>query len=131
VSAGRREPTGNRLIDKLPDPDYHTISADLELVDLGVRHRIYERNEPVEHVYFPIDGVISLVAEMSDGQSVEVATIGNEGMAGLPLFLQTRLTSEHRAFCQVPGQALCMAAEVFLAASSGCPPCGSCCSATR
>lgn len=114
MSAGRREHTGNRLIDKLPDPDYHTISGDLELIELRLRHRVYERDEPVAHVYFPVDSVISLVAEMSDGQSVEVATIGNEGMAGLPLFLQTRLTSEHRAFCQVPGKALCMTAEAFL-----------------
>lgn len=114
MSDGRREPTGNRLIDKLADPDYRTISADLELLELGLRHRVYERNEPVDHVYFPIDSVISLVAEMSDGQSVEVATIGNEGMAGLPLFLQTRLTSEHRSFCQVPGMSLRMTAETFL-----------------
>ena len=114
MSAGRPEPTGNRLIDKLPDPDYRMISGDLELLELALRHRVYQRDEPVEYAYFPVDSVISLVADMSDGQSAEVATIGNEGMAGLPLFLQSRLTSEHRAFCQVPGWALRMSAEAFL-----------------
>jgi CRP-like cAMP-binding protein len=102
------------LLDKLPEPDYHTISEHLELVDLPLRASIYERDEIVEHAYFPINCVLSLVAQMSDGQSVEVATIGNEGVAGLPLFLQTGRTSEHRAFCQVPGSALRMAADAFL-----------------
>lgn len=114
MPAGRHDSTGNRLIDKLPDPDYHTISGELEPVDLALRDRIYERDQPVEHVYFPISSVVSLVTEMRNGQSVEVATIGNEGMAGLPLFLQTRRTSEHRAFSQVPGKALRMGSEVFL-----------------
>jgi CRP-like cAMP-binding protein len=102
------------LLDKLPEPDYHAISEQLELVDLPLRAPIYERDQIVEHAYFPIDCVLSLVAQMSDGQSVEVATIGNEGVAGLPLFLQTRRTSEHRAFCQVAGSSLRMPAETFL-----------------
>jgi CRP-like cAMP-binding protein len=103
------------LLDKLPEPDYRTISGDLELVELGLRDMVYERDEPVEHAYFPVTAVLSLVTEMSNGQAVEVATIGNEGMSGLPLFLQRRRTSEHRAFCQIPGTSLRMSAETFMA----------------
>jgi CRP-like cAMP-binding protein len=114
VSASRHTLTGNRLLDKLPEPEYHRISGDLELVDMGLRDMVYERDEPVEYAYFPTSCVLSLVTEMSNGQAVEVATVGNEGMSGLPLFLQTRRTSEHRSFCQIPGESLRIAAEAFL-----------------
>jgi CRP-like cAMP-binding protein len=50
---------------------------------------------------------------MEDGRGIEVATIGNEGMAGLPVFLQATLTSSHMAFSQIPGQALRMPAARF------------------
>jgi CRP-like cAMP-binding protein len=50
---------------------------------------------------------------MEDGRGIEVATIGNEGMAGLPVFLQATLTSSHVAFSQIPGQALRMPARRF------------------
>jgi CRP-like cAMP-binding protein len=102
------------LLDKLPEPEYHRISGDLELVDMGLRDMVYERDEPVEYAYFPTSCVLSLVTEMSNGQAVEVATVGNEGMSGLPLFLQTRRTSEHRSFCQIPGESLRIGAEAFL-----------------
>jgi CRP-like cAMP-binding protein len=74
---------------------------------------VYRENEPIEHVYFPVTGVLSLVSQMHDGRGVEVATIGNEGMAGLPVFLQASLTSAHMAFSQIPGKALRMSAAEF------------------
>jgi CRP-like cAMP-binding protein len=74
---------------------------------------VYRENEPIEHVYFPVTGVLSLVSQMHDGRGVEVATIGKEGMAGLPVFLQASLTSAHMAFSQIPGKALRMSAAEF------------------
>ena len=47
---------------------------------------------------FPLDGVFSLVTVMDDRRAVAVATVGNEGFVGLPVFLQATLTSAHRAF---------------------------------
>jgi CRP-like cAMP-binding protein len=49
---------------------------------------------------------------MADGRAVEFGTVGNEGMIGLPLFLGAD-RSPHRAFTQVPGDALRMRAEDF------------------
>jgi CRP-like cAMP-binding protein len=82
---------------------------------------LFRENEPIEHVYFPVSGVLSLVSQMEDGRGVEVATIGNEGMVGLPVFLQASVTSAHMAFAQVPGQSLRMEAARFgeLASNSG------------
>ena len=53
-------------------------------------------------------------SSISAGTAVEVATVGLEGMVGLPIFLGAD-TMPIRAFGQVPGDALRMAAEVFRA----------------
>jgi CRP-like cAMP-binding protein len=54
-------------------------------VALGMRTVLFEPGEPVDAVYFPVDGVISLVTPFDDGTIVEVASVGNEGIVGVPL----------------------------------------------
>jgi CRP-like cAMP-binding protein len=66
-------------------------------------------------------GVASMVAEMDDGDLVEVATVGNEGMVGIALFLGS-VTSAMRAFQQIPGTALRMAARDFTREVNGGGP---------
>jgi CRP-like cAMP-binding protein len=110
-----RDRTGNRILDALPAADFDPVGRVLERVDLDARDSIYRRGEPIEFVHFPINCVISLVAEMDDGRAVEVATVGCEGMAGLPVFLQAAYTSAHESFCQVPGASWRMRAEAFTA----------------
>jgi CRP-like cAMP-binding protein len=69
-------------------------------------------NVPIRSVYFPLTGLVSLISTLADGTMVEVTTIGNEGLVGLPLFL--RATSMPlTALVQVPGEALRMDAEAF------------------
>jgi CRP-like cAMP-binding protein len=63
-------------------------------------------------VYFPLNGVISLVTPLEDGAIVEVATVGNEGVVGVPLVLGGSLTV--RAISQVAGWVLRMDAASFL-----------------
>jgi CRP-like cAMP-binding protein len=104
---------GNRLLAMAPREEREELAPEFELVELDLRQMVYEEGQPIEHVYFPLNGVISLVSQMQDGRGIEVATIGNEGMAGLPVFLQATLTSAHMAFSQIPGQALRMPAGRF------------------
>jgi CRP-like cAMP-binding protein len=85
----------------------------LRLEELELRTQLYERDQPIDRVVFPIDCVCSMLSEMEDGRSVEVATVGREGMVGLPVFLQSSRTSSHLAFVQVAGRALTMDAEAF------------------
>lgn len=109
-------PTGqNRLLDLLDRETRKDISPHLEKVKLGLKDVVYTPNRPIKHVYFPLDGVISIVAPSESGPSIEVATIGNEGMAGLPLFLGAE-RSPGSCFSQVPGVALRISARPFLAA---------------
>jgi CRP-like cAMP-binding protein len=96
-----------------PQQERERLAPEFELVELDLKQMLYEEGQPIEHVYFPLNGVISLVSQMQDGRGIEVATIGNEGMAGLPVFLQATLTSAHMAFSQIPGQALRMPAGRF------------------
>lgn len=105
-------PGENALLAALPPGERDRLPT--ERVSLGIKHVVYEPNGPIEHVYFPLTGVMSLVIVMSDGLAVEAATVGNEGMVGLAVFLGAE-TSPHRAFSQIPGEALRATAEDFRA----------------
>lgn len=111
----------NRLLCMLPAEYYQQIAPNLERVSLGLRQIVYESRKPMPHVYFPVDGVVSMLAEMEEDSLVEVATVGNEGMIGLPLFLGATMTPGI-AFSQVPGEALRMSAESFVQATSNSGP---------
>ncbi|MGK5111251.1 MULTISPECIES: Crp/Fnr family transcriptional regulator [unclassified Geodermatophilus] len=70
---------------------------------------LHEPGEAIEAVHFPLVGVVSIVADLGVDLVVETATIGREGMVGIPLVLGAGIPTE-RALVQVPGEALSMAA---------------------
>jgi CRP-like cAMP-binding protein len=96
----------NRLLSLLPLAEFERLEARFEEVDVPFRQMLYKRGEPIEHAYFPNAGVFSVIKEPEEdgGMVVEVATVGNEGMVGLPLVLGGETTPD-TCFCQVPGQA--------------------------
>jgi CRP-like cAMP-binding protein len=91
----------NRLLAALPLEEYERLQPQLETVSLALQERVYEQGEPVQYVYFPRTGVISLLAVMPDGAAVEFATVGSEGMVGLPVLLGAE-SLPSLALCQVP-----------------------------
>jgi CRP-like cAMP-binding protein len=103
----------NRLLRALDPELFEAVRHFLEVVDLSARDPVYERGQPIDQVYFPIDAVVSVVADMSDGAVIEVATVGREGIVGIPALLQAE-NDEHRAFTQVPGRALRLSTPRFL-----------------
>lgn len=108
----------NAILGGLPDREAGRLARRLEIVSVEIRQPVYEAGGPIKEVYFPLDSVFSLVA-VADGKTVvEVATIGREGMAGLPLFLGAA-TSPHPSFCQVGGRAARLSAADFHEALSG------------
>ncbi|WP_256973201.1 Crp/Fnr family transcriptional regulator [Nostoc sp. T09] len=104
----------NRLLAALSPEEYSRIVAYMELVPLEFKQDVYLYNQPIEYVYFPKHGVISLLTIMADGSAVEVATVGNEGMVGLPILLGAN-SIPGQAFSQVPGDAWRMSADAFKA----------------
>ena len=104
----------NRLLSLMTDDDYERLRPHLSHVVFEYRKSLYEAGRPIEQMYFPIDGVASLVLTTSDGSSVEVGTIGNEGLVGLPICLGDS-HAPSAVYVQVPGTALQMAARPFRA----------------
>src|SRR6476661_5735791 len=104
----------NRLLGALPDEELEQLLPRFESVPLVDGMPIYEPHEPITDVYFPISGVVSMVSEMRDG-TVEVGTVGREGMTGFPLVLHAS-TMPSRAFVQVPGHAYRIGGADFCAA---------------
>ncbi len=102
----------NRILSALPSADYKRLAPHLETVHLENKFVAFEANQPIEYAYFPLTGIASMVTVMTNGKAVEVATIGNEGMVGLPLFLGVNITPS-RAFTQVPGDSIRIKADVF------------------
>ena len=101
----------NRLLTLLSDDDYGRLRAHLSVSKLDYKKVLYEARREIRYVYFPIDGVASLVLEMGNS-GVEVGTIGSEGMVGIPIVLGDR-HAPSTVYVQVPGQALRMDARVF------------------
>jgi CRP-like cAMP-binding protein len=108
----RERPQANRVLAALPDAVYERLVPELEPISMTLKQILYRPNGAIPHVYFPLNTVTSLVVSMQDGQAVEVATVGNEGMVGLPVFLGAEIFSG-QAFIQVPGEAVRMQTAVF------------------
>lgn len=104
----------NRLLAALPVAEYDRIFSKLEKVALNYEEYIYQRNEEIRYVYFPISGIISLLTSVEDNSTLEVGLIGKEGMVGIAIFLGVKL-SYIQAIVQGNGFALRMSAEDFLA----------------
>ena len=103
-------PRVNQLLALLPDRDYKHLLPGLELVSLPLGHLIYEPGVPTDHVYFPIDAIVSLLYVMEDGASAEIAVVGKDGVVGVALFMGGESTSS-QAVVQSAGQAYRLSAR--------------------
>lgn len=102
----------NRLLSALPREEYERLLPHLEIVSLTPKQTLYAPDQSIEHIYFPNSGIISLVNFTEDGSTVEAATVGNEGMVGIPVLLGAdRMLGQ--AVSQVAGKGLQMKADVF------------------
>lgn len=104
LSGASHRRTRNRLLNALPAPLFAELLVQLEEVDLPVGDDVALAGTPWRHVYFPEGSIFSVVNEMQDGGTVEVGTIGNEGVAGLPALMDAT-ASESRVFTQLAGRA--------------------------
>lgn len=102
----------NRLLAALPEQDFEKLTVGLGSVHLCLGDILYHAGEEIRYVYFPEQGLISLVATMMDGATVETGIVGNEGMMGVPVLLGAS-SAPYRAIVQVEGQAWRMRADAF------------------
>lgn len=102
----------NHILAALGPSDYRRVASKLEAAPFRQRQPIHEPDGPISHVYFPRSGVASIVTRMSEGGTVEVATIGNEGIVGLSAYLGNGRSSME-VFVQIPGEAVRMTSSAF------------------
>jgi CRP-like cAMP-binding protein len=88
------------------------VVANGQLITLATPEQIYEAGHPIREVYFPINCVLSVVTQMRDGGSIEVGTIGREGVSAIPLLLGAT-TSANESYCQVPGSSVVINGALF------------------
>ena len=79
----------NTLLHALPDAEFDRLAPALTPIWLKRGIVLEEAHEEITHVYFPTEGVASIVAIGENGESVDTAMIGREGMTGLAVFLGT------------------------------------------
>lgn len=110
---------GNRILASLPPDELAVVGKSLTSVSLASGQILYEQHGAIDWVYFPDTSVVSFLSRV-DSAAVEVGTIGNEGGAGLALFLGVGV-SIPEAIVQIPGDARRMSAAAFLSAVSQLP----------
>lgn len=103
---------GNRLLDALSSATFARIEPQLESFELALGQEIHNPGDMAEFAYFPTSGLISVVATMNDGASVEIGVAGNEGMFSVATILGDDTPSQ-QAMVQLPGKAVRVKARRF------------------
>lgn len=101
----------NWLVQRIPPSEFKAISADLKPTFLHKDEVLFEPDAPSEYIYLPLDCVISFGGDTGEGRSIEVWSVGREGMAGITAILGG--TKPFRGAVQIPGNALAANASAF------------------
>lgn len=94
-------PASNKLLAALPLNDFRLLEPQLTTLQLSQGKVLYEAGTEVDECFFPLTGMVSLVAVMRDGKAIETATVGREGVIGAMSGLGLHI-SWVRAIAQLP-----------------------------
>jgi CRP-like cAMP-binding protein len=104
----------NLLLAALPKAELKCWLPQLELIELPLGHVLYESGAVETNVYFPTSAIVSLLCVMNNGDSAEIALVGNEGIVGISLFMGGNSTP-NRGVVQSAGKAYRLNAQVMKA----------------
>jgi CRP-like cAMP-binding protein len=110
----------NRLLLALPSADLERLMPELEHIRCARGEVLMDADSPLDHVFFPDSGVISVVAVYADGSIIEMATIGREGCTGFQAVFGAK-SSSVRLLVQIPGTAAKMSRAAFMRAMRSTP----------
>lgn len=82
----------NRILANLPENEFEQLCPKLRDVSFRIGEILYMPEQKIEHVYFVNRGVVSLLAALEDGATVEAGVIGPEGVAGISVVLGANST---------------------------------------
>ncbi len=104
--------SGNSVLDALPQGELAGVEADLDIITLEAHKYTQSPGGVIDHVDFPIDAVLSVVAILENGDTVEVGTVGSEGFVESDAVLSS-FVAQRTSFCQVRGTVGRMSIERF------------------
>ena len=105
LSPGLTLASQNRLLAAISPEALQRLGPHFEPAPLVFKETLFEAGDPTEFVYFPLSGMISLIASTENGKLIEVGIIGKEGMTGVPVVLGDDISSLS-GVVQAPGSAL-------------------------
>lgn len=111
----------NRLLLALPPRNLRQLVPELEDVPCHPEQVLMDADGSLDYVFFPHEGVVSVMAVYSDGATIEMATIGREGCTGLQAVFGAKMSSV-RLYVQLPGTAAKMSRAAFMRAVTSIPP---------
>ena len=100
----------NSILGALPQGEFDRIRSKFDPVALRYGKSVYLPEQAIDHVYFVTEGVVSLLAALETGATVEAGVIGSEGIVGFPVVLGAS-TTPHQALVQGAGSAMRMPAN--------------------
>ena len=113
---------GNRILDALPEKELQRLLPALRPASFELKYQLLEPGKAIDSVHFPLSAVVSLLTTLEDNSGVEVATIGNEGIVGVPVFLGAQEMGARDYYqVQVPGRTVAMDTAEFLEATGRDP----------
>jgi CRP-like cAMP-binding protein len=82
----------NKILSALPQEEFERLRPKLREVTFQIGKSIYLPEQEIEYAYFVNDGVVSWLATLADGSTVEAGVIGSEGLAGIAVILGAKST---------------------------------------
>src|SRR5262245_46204457 len=110
----------NHLLAALPSSVGHAVTPRLKRAVLHPNQVLFDVREPIRRVYFPLDAVVSLLIPLSNGQTVETAMVGRDGVIGALAAFGAKHSSS-RAVVQVSGECLFSEVEALTNAVANIP----------
>jgi hypothetical protein len=86
----------NQLFHSIPLAEWEGLLPYIELVQLPLGKIISEPDTKMAFIYFPVTAIVSILHELSNGTSAEVAVVGCEGLVGISIFMGGR---KHIQYC--------------------------------
>ncbi len=83
----------NHLFHSIPDVEWGRFLPYIETVEMPLGMILYKPGMKLSHVYFPSTSIVSILHDLADGTSAEVAAVGNEGLVGISIFMGGGTTS--------------------------------------
>lgn len=112
VSSASHNPLQNKILAALPHEEYEHLLRNLEVVHLRQSKVLNEAGDVVKYAYFLLNGVASLLSTTENGETIEAAMVGREGMVGVPVILRTGITP-YRTILQIAADAMRIKAELL------------------